>query len=285
MQLGRTLAGGDDQRLETRDLDGDAIPDYVIAHRRKVWVFRGTKAGPQFTEPSDVLRVADDVTALILTKLDEDDYPDLLILRVQMPTIATLLRGLIAQWDIDVAAIGYANLGGKKFDTTAKWKGELAVRLPAILGIIKNPEKLVKRLEEIARRFRLPVPGDFDGDGRPDIALVGETGERVELYTSRVGGAKADDDERAIGDVFFGENDKVWELEEILRWIGDFAERVAARHTGGGPPYASWALRPAGEFERTGVEAGDLDGDGRAELVVCYDRDGVEGVFDVVRVE
>jgi hypothetical protein len=285
VQLGRTLAGGDDQRLETRDLDGDGIPDYVIAHRRKVWVFHGTKAGPQFTEPSDVLRVADDVTAMLLVKLDGDQYPDLLLLRVQVPTIATLLRGLVAEWDIDVAALGYQNLGGKKFDTTPKWKGDVSVRLPALLGVIKNPEALIRRFEDVAKKFRRTVPGDFDGDGRPDVALVSEDGTRLELFTSRAGGAKDDDEERAIGDVFFGEEGKVWELDDILRWMSDFAERQASRHTGGGPPYAVWALRPEGEFERIGIESGDLGGDGRSEIVVAYDHGGVEGVFDVVRVE
>lgn len=285
VQLGRTLAGGDDQRLETRDLDGDGIPDYVIAHRRKVWVFHGTKAGPQFTEPSDILRVADDVTAMLLVKLDGDAYPDLLLLRVQVPTIATLLRGLVAQWDLDVAALGYANLGGKKFDTTAKWKGDLSVRLPAILGIMKNPEALVRRLEDVAKKFRRTVPGDFDGDGKPDVALVEEKGERLDLFTSRTGGAKDDDPERVIGDVLFGEENRVWELDAILRWMSDLAAHQASRHTGGGPPYASWALRSAAEYERTGIEAGDLYGDGRSEIVIAYDRAGVEGVFDVVRVE
>jgi hypothetical protein len=285
VQLGRTLAGGDDQRLETRDLDGDGIPDYVIAHRRKVWVFHGTKAGPQFTEPSDVLRVADDVTAMLLVRLDDDTLPDLLLLRVQVPTFGTLLRGLVAQWDIDIAALGYQNLGGKKFDTTPKWKGDVSVRLPAILGLIKHPEELVRQFEDVAKKFRRTVPGDFDGDGRPDVALVAEKGERLDLYTSRAAGGKDDNPESEIGDVFFGEASKVWELDAIIRWMGDLAERQASRHTGGGPPYASWALRPETEFERTGIEAGDLYGDGRSEIVIAYDRGGVEGVFDVVRVE
>lgn len=286
VQLGRTLAGGDDQRLETRDLDGDGIPDYVIAHRRKVWVFHGGKAGPQFTEPSDILRVGDDVTMLMLLNLDGDQYPDLLLARVQVPTIATLLRGLVSEWDLEISSLGYASLGGKKFDTTPKWKGAIDVRLPALIGVIKNPEPLIRKFEDVAKKFRRTVGGDFDGDGREDVALVSDDGARVDVYVSKLEAGKSPEDgEKAVGDVLFGEEKKVWEIDTILHWLADVAERQAARRTGGAAPVAAWKFREGAEWRRTGVEAGDVDGDGRAEIVVAYDRDGVEGVFDVVRVE
>jgi hypothetical protein len=283
VQLGRTVAGGDEQRMETRDLDGDGIPDYVIAHRRKVWVFHGTKNGPQFTQPSDVLRVADDVTVLLTVRIDGDKYPDLLLLRVQMPTIATLLRGLVADWDIEIAALGYANLGGKKFDSSPKWKGDLSLRMPSIIGILRRPEELVRQLEGTAKKFRRVVVGDFDGDGKRDVAVADEKDERIEFFTDA---AKAGDDgEQEFADVFFGSEKRTWELAEILRWAGDLAARQTARHTGGRPAYAAWALRSESDFTRTGAYAGDFDGSGRATLVIAYDKGGVEGVFDFVRVE
>jgi VCBS repeat protein len=284
VRLGRTLAGGDDQRLETRDLDADGIPDYVIAHRRKVWVFRGTKAGPQFTKPSDILRVADDVTVLMLLRLDEDPWPDLLLVRVQVPTLATLLRGLVSQWDVEIEALGYENLAGRKFDVTPKWKGGATVRLPALLGVLRDPQSLLKRFEDAAKKFREFVEGDFDGDGREDVALVASEADRVEVFAARRGGAE-DASERAVGDVLFGDERRTWDLDAILRWLGDVAERRTASRTGSAPPFALWRLRAEAGLDLAGVAAGRFAATDRSELVVAYDRPGSGRLFDLVRIE
>jgi hypothetical protein len=66
--------------FEIRDLDDDGIPDYVIAHGRKVWVFRGGAAGPQFSMPASILRSAEDVPALTVLELDDDGRADLLLI-------------------------------------------------------------------------------------------------------------------------------------------------------------------------------------------------------------
>ncbi|MCE9637762.1 MAG: VCBS repeat-containing protein [Planctomycetes bacterium] len=289
VRLGRTLAGGDDQRFDSTDLDGDGIPDYVISHRRKVWVFRGSSAGPQFTEAWQVLRVADDVSAMLVARLDGDPKPDLLLLRAQVPTVTTLLRGLVASWDVEIASVGYENVtsaGDAKgpFATAPKWKGDLALRLPAILGILKDPEALVKRFETLEKKLKRGfVWGDFDGDGRADAAVATQAERHLDVWFGvERGGAAAVADDADIGSVFFG-TETTWDIERVLQWLGDYADRRFAKVTGSRDPSLRAALRPAAEAELQ--DAGVLsDGAGKAAaIVVAYTDEAGQGVFDVWR--
>src|SRR5204862_7175286 len=119
-------------------------------------------------EPSAILKAADDITALQLTRLDADPYPDLLLVKVQVPTIATLVRGVFGEWDVDVSAAGYLNQGGKGFETSPSLKSEIVLRLPSILRLLKEPEKFLQRFEDVRNRFRVSTWGDFDGSGTRD---------------------------------------------------------------------------------------------------------------------
>jgi hypothetical protein len=283
---GRTLGIGDHATYETRDLDADGIPDYVIAHRRKVWVFHGTKEGPQFKLPSAILKTADDITALQLVRLDEDELPHLLLIKVQIPTIAALVRGVFGEWDVEIGAAGYLSKGGRAFESTPSKRAELAVRLPAILRLLKNPETFLKRFEEIGARFRRSVWGDFDGNGVQDVALSGEDGLHLELWLadpSQADTKRSLDGEAVLAQLLFDDRQRVWDIDRIAGWVGGLAERRTAVLTGGKPSDAKFPLRPRADATIESMEAADLDGDGRAELVLRYTLANGETVFDFLR--
>ena len=285
LEPGRTLAGGEQTSFLMRDLDGDGVPDYVIAHRRKVWVFHGTRAGPQFTEPTTILKAADDVTALVVLDLDDDEFPDLLLFKVQVPSVGELLRGLLREWDVRIDAIGYASRAGRGFDPSPRWRSSVSVRLPAILSIARDPEALITRFEAVGRRFRTPVEADFDGDGAIDVALVGEDRTRIELWRARETGAGgAESDEKILRRLLFEDERKEWDIERILGWLGDYAALRVERTTGGRPPDATFALRDRAAFELESLEPADADGDGGHELLLRYGRRGDPGrkAFDLV---
>lgn len=283
---GQTLAGSDKAVWVSRDLDGDGIPDYVIAHRRKVWVFHGSSIGPQFTEPSTILKAADDVTAVLVANLDDDGKPDLVLVRVQVPSLATLLRGLVASWRIQVDAVGYKNSGGRKFETTPQWKSELSFEVPAILTIIKDPEKILSRFEDVGKKFRSPAEGDFDGDGASDVALLSEDGTRIDVWrgnaATAVKGGESDD--AVLKQVLFQDENKDWDIERLVGWLSTFGERRVALVTGGREPDVKWNLRDAKEWNLVSIAPADIDGDGRIEIVLRYDSQKQEKTtqFDVV---
>lgn len=284
---GHTLVVDAAATFQSRDLDGDGIPDYVIAHRRKVWVFRGSSAGPQFKTPSTILKAADDITALQLVRLDGDAYPDLLLVKVQVPTIATLVRGVFGEWDVDVSAAGYLNRGGKEFETSPSLKSEIVLRLPSILSLLKEPAKILQRFEDVRSRFRESATGDFDGSGTKDVALISSDSSALEVWLVQdksAVDASTVDGEELLRRLLFEDANKVWDIDRVVLWLGSMAERRTALMTGGRPPDGRIELRDKASAKLSALECADVDGDGREELLLRYEVGSPpHTVFDVLR--
>jgi hypothetical protein len=235
-----------------------------------VWVFLGGQAGPQFTEPASILRSAEDVTALTVLELDGDQRPDLLLVKIQVPTVATLVRGLVSEWDIQITAAGYRNAGAGTFETKPDWKSDLTVRLPSLVRILRDPAAIVHRLEDVGARFRVSLWAELDGDGSRDLMLVSDDESRVDIWHGR-GDAEQIDAERLLRELLFEERDRVYDLDRAVLWLASLADRRTAVQTGGRPADRSLVLRPASEARLAALEVGDFEGRGTETLAVGYE--------------
>jgi len=287
LRPGRTLAGGDRQRYESRDLDGDGIPDYVIAHRRKVWVFHGNEEKPQFTNPTTVLKVSDDITALLLVELDDDPYPDLLILKVQVPSAAGFVAGLVAGLEVEVDALGYASEKGRGFARSPKWRSTITLKVPSLTKILKDPGDLLERIEAAGRKFRVRRAADLDGDGVDDTLLVKEDGSGIEYWKGSGKTAEARgaiDFGATVRKLLFEDENREWDLERVLEFVRGLANQRTEELTGGRPADAAFDFRDGGKFDYMDFSTGDIDGDGKAEVLVQYAPGGRthRPLFDVV---
>lgn len=275
---GGALTLGEEADLTRSDLDGDGIPDHVVSQGKKLWVFPGRKSGPQFTEPSTVLKSAEAITGVVVARLDDDPLRDLLLMRVEVPTIPTLMLGLFSSWDISVRASAYRNLGAARFETKPFKSTELKLRLPPILELVRDPYSLVERFRSAGSRFRERTGGDFDGDGQSDILLLSPERDRAELFRGRgisAGRFTLDDFERTLRRELFEAGTTVWDIERLLGFLGGLAAEQERRLTEGQAPAATLALDP----KAYGVEAGsqlievlalDLNGDGRDSPVAVW---------------
>jgi hypothetical protein len=290
LRPGRTLAGGDRQRYESRDLDGDGIPDYVIAHRRKVWVFHGNKDKPQFTKPTTVLKVSHDITVMLLLKLDKDEFPDLLILKVQVPSAAGFVAGLVGGLEIEADALGYASEKGRGFARSPGWRSTITIQVPSLTKILKDPGKIIDRFEQAGRKFRTHSFADLNGDGIDDTLLRSEDGRQIEFWKGSQKLAMLDlalDFTGSVRRVLFEDENKTWDIDRLLEFIGSLAAKRTETLTGGRKPDAVIELRDPRRFDFMNFATGDIDGDGKEEIVVRYAPGGSthRPIFDVVELK
>ena len=229
VDLGNTLVLGDRQLLQRGDVDGDGIPDYVIAHRRKIWTFLASTAGPQFRKPR-TQAVADDVTAMLVVDLDDDDRSDLLTFRVRLPSLGTFVLALVRSVDIDVKAVGYQS-EGNGFARKPKWRRTLTLRIPPLLSLLSRQDELVERFTDLIGKTRISARGHFSGGQELDVAIVSEDGTRLELLTDVGPAPRIDGGQGAalLRRLLFEEDQTVFDIERVFSLLSGLVDRINAR--------------------------------------------------------
>ncbi|HGY90180.1 MAG TPA: VCBS repeat-containing protein [Planctomycetes bacterium] len=270
LRPGWTVPGTETTRVMMRDLDADGILDYVITHRRKVWVFHGTKAGPSFTHPTSILKTADEITAVALVALDDDAYPDLFLLRVQVPSIARLITSFLGSLSVDIRAVGYRSLEGRRFDRKPGWRRSLEFKLPSLGKVIRDPESLIARIEGAGRSQRRHLRADLDGDGKDELVLFSEDMTSLEVWD----GAKDPNHEdgqfdRIVREIFFERDETTWDLDRLIGFIEGLGRGQAKRLTAGAHLRFRLDDLLAGDRELVAFDAVSLD---RPTLILTFRR-------------
>jgi hypothetical protein len=268
---GSTLVLGDKPMLQRGDVDGDGIPDFVIAHRRKVWTLLASKAGPQFTK-ARTQAVADDVTGMLLVDLDEDRRADLLSFQVQLPGIGSLLLGLVQSIDIDIKAVGYRSEGGA-FASIPAWRRTVTLRIPPLLTLLSQQEQIVQRFLGILNKARHSVRGAFVSQTADDVALVSTDGALLELFPKveapTLGSAAG---RRQLRDLLFDDPDPVFDIDRLFGLISGLLDQRAASLTGDAKPAGSIPLRDAATWRVLKLLAANLDDTRSDEVVAVYEN-------------
>ncbi|HEX6812215.1 MAG TPA: VCBS repeat-containing protein [Planctomycetota bacterium] len=283
MAPGSTLVLGDKPMLQRGDVDGDGIPDFVIAHRRKVWTLLASTAGPQFTK-ARTQAVADDVSGMLLVDLDEDKRADLLTFQVQLPGIGSLLLGLVQSIDIDIKAVGYRSDSGA-FANTPAWRRTVTLRIPPLLSLLSRQEELVQRFLGILSKARQSVRGAFVSPSPDDTALVSTDGTVLELFPmTEVPTLGAAEGRRQLRDLLFDDPNTVFDLDRMFGLLSGLLDRHAASLTGEAKAAASIPLRDAAAWRLVKLLAANLDDTRSDEVVAVYESVVAPGLraYDVM---
>ncbi|MEY4674752.1 MAG: hypothetical protein RL148_2536 [Planctomycetota bacterium] len=268
---GETVVLGDRQLLQRGDIDGDGIPDFVVAHRRKVWTFLSSKEGPQF-QKARTQAVADDVSAMLVLDLDDDAKADLLAFQVQLPGVASLILGLVQSIDIDIRAVGYRSENGA-FAGTPAWRRTVTLRIPPILSLLGKQQELVQKFTDIVSKARLGVRGGFLGTGRKDLALLGTDGKSLELYATDGNGPTLDSSSgrKLLRRLLFEDPNPLFDLDRIFSLVSGILDDQAGGLVGDRKPVATVPLRDAKEWRVADLLVGSFDGAPRDGLMVVYE--------------
>ncbi|MHC5005695.1 MAG: FG-GAP repeat domain-containing protein [Planctomycetota bacterium] len=259
--FGGTAVLSDDASWFKRDLDGDDILDYVIAHRRKVWVFHGTSEGPQFNRPSKTFMVDEDITYLQVAELNEDGRPDLLIFKLIVPSETELVLGMLGPLTVEARI--------------------LVIRLPPVATMMRNPQRYIKQFTDALEEIPLARRGDFNGDDRTDVVVIEHEPRRLKVWLGTGIGDEGLEIDRLIREVIFEQEEGVWDLDRmvgLVRWLGDLATASITRDRS---PDALAPLRDAGPLALREIRVGDVTGDAGDEILAIYEDAGRATTIDV----
>lgn len=269
--------------LSQDDLDGDGVRDFLVAAGRKVWIFFGGKGFDGFDRPDHILRVGEDIVAVFTADVDDDGRADLVLVKFQMPGMARLVAALVMGIDLRIEALAYRNHGDRTLSRKPDRRNKITFSVPPILGLISDigeMEQKVKKVRSQANRLRV---GDVDGDGIRDVGL--RDGNRVDFFRCEGRGAVAggrhnrEAINRVVRDLLFDTRRRSWDIDRLLDYAGDLRYSLNRDSVEGRKPVASIQLR-AGTFDHSDFKIGELNGDGRGDLIVTYDRDG-ERIVDL----
>jgi hypothetical protein len=260
----------DRQQIQRGDINADSIPDHVIVHRRKIWTFLGDSSGPQF-KTARTQAVADDVTQLLLTDLDNDDCEDLLTFRVQVPGLASILLGLVQSIDIDVRAVGYRS-EQDGFAGTPEWRRTVTVRVPPLLSLLSRQDELIERFTGLVNKARISARGAFVTEGQSDLALVSEDGSAIDLYPKVTPAPELTSKEgsQMLRSLLFEDEDTIFDLERVFGLISGFVDRFSDQGVDQRSPSATIKLRDPEEWSLTNLDVCEFDGTPGDELLATY---------------
>ncbi|MFK7740428.1 MAG: FG-GAP repeat domain-containing protein [Planctomycetota bacterium] len=284
MELGQTAVISDAQQLQSGDINGDEIPDYVIAHRRKIWTFLASRDGPQF-QKARTQAVAEDVSGMLLLDLDEDGKRDLLTIRAQLPGVGSLILGLLQSIDVDVHAVGYrSEVNG--FASKPRWRRTVTIRIPPVLSLLSRQDELVERFTSLIGKVRISTRGDFTGDSQDDLAVVGSDGQTLELYRG-VPAAPSLDSKQGVAmlrKLVFEDEDPIFDLDRVFGILSGLLDDLGGRITGGRERSATIDMRDPAWWTLDTLQAVELDGAPGQELLLVYRhaRDPRHRAFDVL---
>ncbi|MBI3736018.1 VCBS repeat-containing protein [Candidatus Sumerlaeota bacterium] len=267
------------------DLNGDKREDYLIVASNKIWVFKATDKGVDFSKPDQIVKVSAEYMTVVLLPLNEDDRPDLLILKYQLPSLGRLVAGLAIGIRFEIEFLGYNNVTDTVFSRRPDYRSTMVFKIPPILKLLGELDDIARQFKDMDKRAHSMGGGDFDGDGIKDVAKV--EGDSLNLYfTPPTSGNAKTDYESDFGDykffqkTLFSEKSKDVPLDSLINFFSNTLDEFLSGATAGRKPSVQIPLDQESARRARGFLCRDLNSDGRDDPAILLspplDKDGKE---------
>ncbi|MDP6850702.1 MAG: VCBS repeat-containing protein, partial [Planctomycetota bacterium] len=250
---------------EWSDLNADGALDLVVLSGGTVIIYMGSGKGLDLRRPKDQLPTRGNVLYATTSFVDSDEYPDLVLLRVEDISLMRLLSVLVMDISITFDILAYKGRGDGRFEKRPmKESKSIKLKVPNLSSLIKEEETIEDARQAI---YRI---ADFDGDGRStDLVALSPTGV-LKTYLDVVSHPDLLDDlaESKIREILISSSVIELNAETIARWALGRTSLLASLVDGGMVAHVA-AFSPDSEVEAPQAMAvRDVDGDGADEIIL-----------------
>ena len=243
------------------DLDGDGDLDVMILADGMVRVFLGDQEGVDLSQGKPPLKVRGNVFYIYAARIDKDDIPDLVLVRVEDLGVGTLLKAALFSWEINFDFLVFRGRGDGRFETRVFRERQATLQGDSLLSVYKDEKDQFSAL-----RRKIVRMCDSDGDGhRTDLVTLESDGTLQVWYDlvsdeSVLHGAI----EKFLQQTLAGDGELDVDISTLTQWTLGRTSAMTSVAEGVKPDIK---IKLADWNEPHAMTVRDFDGDGREEIL------------------
>lgn len=243
------------------DLNGDGAMDLLILADGRIRVFLGGEDGVDLAQERTRLKVRGNVFYIYPARIDADDIPDLVLVRVEDLGIGKLLRAALFSWEIEFDFLVFKGKGDGDFEKRPFRERSANLKGDSLVTVYKGEKDQFDSLRQKVVRMC-----DYDGDGiRTDLVTLG-AGGRLQVWFGLVSDESVLHGaiENFLQQTLAGDGDLDVGISTLTQWtLGRTSAMTSMTH--GREPDLDIRLENWAEPHALTIR--DMDGDGREEVL------------------
>lgn len=249
---------------EFADLNNDGALDMILLVGGNVVIYLGGPSGINVrARAADVARVRGNVMYALASRVDDDPYPDLILIKAEDVSLTQGLSWLIFSVSFEVDVLAFKGLGKGRFrkKPMPQSKIGLEIEAPNLLDLYRDRNKADPLRRTVTRL------ADFDGDGvATDLVMLDEKGNLTGYYGLLRDASVLDQHtDRFIADLLRAEEVLELDVETMAGWLFGRASLLVSLAHKNQPDFRLPA--PEDWVPPHAMTVSDFNGDGKDEIL------------------